>query len=103
VLGEVRNLAGSQIGRARADLQYRLAEATRQLIQAVGRRYAASTDRLASALEMAAALRGQRTGQAESRLSELARREHALRGVLARLDSVDGDPEHRDQAGLQPG
>ena len=103
VLGQVRDLAGSQIGRARADLQYRLAEATRQLIQAVGRRYAASTDRLASALEMAATLRGQRTGQAESRLSELARREQALRGVLARLDTVSRDPEDRDKAGPRPG
>jgi small GTP-binding protein len=102
VLGQVRDLAGSQIGRARADLQYRLAETTRQLIQAVGRRYSASTDHLASALEMAAALRGQRTGQAESRLSELDRREQALRGVRARLDAALRDPEHRDKAGPEP-
>ena len=103
VLGQVRDLAGSQIGRARADLQYRLAETTRQLIQAVGRGYSASTDRLASALEMAATLRGQRTGQAESRLSELDRREWALRGVLARLDTVRAEHHRADCHGQLPG
>ena len=99
VLGQVRDLAGRQIGRARADLQYRLAEATRQLILAVGRRYSASTDRLASALEIAAALRGQTADQAESRLGELACREQALRGVLARLDAVSQDSEDSDEGG----
>ncbi len=102
VLGQVRDLAESQIGRSRADLQYRLTETTRQLIQAVGRRYSASTDHLASALEMAAALRGQRTGQAEARLSELDRREQALRGVRARLDTALRDPEDRGKTGPEP-
>jgi len=87
VLGEIRDLANRQIGRARADLQYRLAEATRQLILAVGQRYASSTDRLSSALETAAALREETAGQAEARLAGLARREQALRAVLARLDA----------------
>jgi small GTP-binding protein len=86
VLGEVRDLAERQIGRARADLQYRLGEATRTLTLAVGRRYAASTDRLVSALQTAAALREQTDGQAQQRLAELARREQSLRTVLARLD-----------------
>lgn len=98
VLGQVRDLAGSQIGRSRADLQYRLAEATRQQILAIGRRYSASTDHLTHALEMAAAVRGQKAGQAETRLSELARREKALRRVLARLDGASGDPEDRAKA-----
>ncbi len=86
VLGEIGDLAGRQIGRARADLQYRLAEATRQLVLAVGRRYASSTDRLSRALETAAALREQTAGQAEARLAGLARREQSLRAVLARLE-----------------
>jgi small GTP-binding protein len=85
VLGEVRDLAEKHIGRARADLQYRLGEATRTLILAVGRRYAASTDRLVSALQTAAALREQTDGQAQQRLAELAGREQALRTVLDRL------------------
>jgi small GTP-binding protein len=88
VLGEVADLAERQVGRARADLQHRLAEATRHLILAVGRRYSGSTDRLARALDTAAALREQTAGQAEGRLAELAAREQALRAVLARLDAV---------------
>ena len=86
VLGEVRDQAERQIGRARADLQHRLAEATRQLVLAVGRRYSGSTDRLARALQTAAVLREQTTGQAASMLAELAGREQALRAILARLD-----------------
>jgi hypothetical protein len=85
VLGEVGDLVARQIGRARADLQYRLAEATRQLILAVGRRYSASTDRLAAALETVAVLRDQTADQAAGRLAELARREQALRRAQARL------------------
>ncbi len=95
VLGEIGDLAGKQIGRARADLQYRLAEATRQLTLAVGRRYSGSTDRLAGALETAAALREQAAGQAEGRLAELAGREQALRKVLARLDASGDGPDDR--------
>jgi hypothetical protein len=52
-------------------LQYRLAEAARQLILAVGRRYSAGTDRLAAALETAALLRDQTADQAAGRLAEL--------------------------------
>ena len=86
VLGEAGDLAERQIGRARADLQYRLAEATRQLVLAVGRRYSGSTDRLARALQTAAVLRDQTAGQAAGGLAELAGREQALRAILARLD-----------------
>jgi ribosome biogenesis GTPase A len=103
LLGQVRDLAGRQIGGARSDLQYRLAEATRQLILAVERRYSASTDHLASALETAAALRGQTAGQAASRLSELASREQTLRGMLTRLDAASPDPENCDKAGTSAG
>jgi small GTP-binding protein len=86
LLGEIDDLAARQIGRARADLQYRLAEATRQLIAAVGRRYAGSTDRLAGALKTAAALREQSAAQAAARLAELADRERELHAIVARLD-----------------
>jgi GTP-binding protein EngB required for normal cell division len=103
VLSQVRDLAGRHIGRARADLQYRLAEATRQLILAVGHRSCACTDRLASALETAAVLRAQTVDQAESRLAELGRREQALRGVLARLDAVSQNSEDCDEADAPAG
>jgi small GTP-binding protein len=86
VLGEIGDLAARQIGRARADLQYRLAEATRQLIAAVGRRYADGTDRLSRALNSAAGLRQQTAAHAAGRLGELAVRERELRAVLARLN-----------------
>jgi small GTP-binding protein len=90
VRAEIADLAGSQIGRARADLQYRLAEATRRLVQDVRQRYADSTDRLTAALDTAAALRAETVGEAEGRLAGLARREQALRGVLGQLDSAAG-------------
>jgi small GTP-binding protein len=86
VLGEASDLAERQIGRARADLQHRLAEATRQLVLDVARRYSGSTDSLARALETAAVLREQTAGQAAGRLAELAGRERALRAILDRLD-----------------
>jgi GTP-binding protein EngB required for normal cell division len=95
VVGEAGDLAERQIGRARADLQYRLAEATRQLVLAVARRYSASTDRLDRALRTAAELREQTAGQAAARLAGLAGREQALRGVLARLDDAGDGQDDR--------
>jgi small GTP-binding protein len=95
VIGEVRDQAERQIGRARADLQHRLAEATRQLVLAVGRRYSGSTDRLARALQTAAVLREQTAGQAAGTLAELAGREQALRAILARLDGRGGGQDDR--------
>ena len=91
VLGEVGDLVSRQIGRARADLQYRLAEATRQLILISGRCYSGSADRLAGALETAAVLRDQTADQAAARLADLAGREQALRSAQARLDALGDD------------
>ncbi|MGD0685394.1 MAG: hypothetical protein ABSA03_09780, partial [Streptosporangiaceae bacterium] len=87
--GEAAALAGSQTGRARADLQYRLAEATRGLIRAVRGRYSGSTDGLASALQAAAAHRAGTAADAERADGELTHRESALRGVLTLLS--DGE------------
>lgn len=88
VIGEVRDMAERQIGRARADLQNRLAEATRQLILDLGRQYAASTDRLARALQTASAIREQTADQAGSTIAELASRQQALDGILAEMDGA---------------
>jgi small GTP-binding protein len=85
---ELAHLVPQQIGRARADLQYRLAEATRQLIRDAGHRYSESTGRLASALRTAADLREATARDAERGERELAERGQALRRVLALLDSV---------------
>jgi hypothetical protein len=84
-------LAGSQIGRARADLQYRLAEATRALVRAIGQRYADGTGRISSAMQAAAGLREASAAEATVIQDHLIAREAALRDVLARLDQADAD------------
>jgi len=81
-------LVGSQVGRARGDLQYRLAEATRALRRAVEQRYADGTDRMRSALRAAAELREASAAEAEEKERELAEREAALRHVLGLLDQA---------------
>ena len=85
---EAASLVPQQIGRARADLQYRLAEATRRLIRAVADRYADSTGRLESALRTAAAARTATDDEAARLDTELAGRQQALGQVLARLDEA---------------
>jgi len=85
---ETAGLVPQQIGRARADLQYRLAEATRQLIRSVQSRYTDSTGRLENALRTAAALREATAEETEQRDQELARRQEALGRVLALLGQV---------------
>jgi hypothetical protein len=79
-------LADSQIGRARGDLQYRLAEATRSLVRAVEQRYADGTDRIRSALRAAAGLREASASEAAEKEAELADREAVLRHVTSLLD-----------------
>jgi small GTP-binding protein len=97
VLGEVDDLAERQIGRARSDLQHRLAEATRQLVLSAGRRYSGSTESLARALQTAAVLRVQTAGQAAGTLAELTARERALRAILTRLEQLDGGDGQDDR------
>ena len=85
---EAATLIPQQIGRARADLQYRLAEASRKLVRAIGARYAESTFRLESALRTAATARESTTGDAARMDHELAARQQALSHVLALLDEA---------------
>jgi GTP-binding protein EngB required for normal cell division len=85
---EAASLVPQQIGRARADLQYRLAEATRQLVRAVGDRYAESTGRLESALRTAAAARTATADDVARLDADLAGRQQALDHVLALLDEA---------------
>ena len=101
---ETAGLVPQQIGRARADLQYRLAEATRQLIRSVQSRYTDSTGRLENALRTAAALREATAQETEQRDQELAQRQEALGRVLALLGQVTGaSPETIAQPGhLRP-
>ena len=78
----------SQVGRARADLQYRLAEATRKLVRVVEQRYADGTERMSSGLRAAAELRQASDEEAARKLSDLNERKAELRQALSLLDQV---------------
>jgi small GTP-binding protein len=84
---EVVSLVPQQIGRARADLQYRLAEATRRLVRAVDERYLAGTGRLEKALAEAADMRSATAQDIAARDLELTRRLAAIEDVRTLLDS----------------
>jgi len=85
---EAPELTERQIGRARGDLQYRLAEATRALAQVVERRYADGTERMRAALRAAAELRAASGTEATRMEADLAGRETALHRVLSVLDEA---------------
>jgi hypothetical protein len=85
---EAARLVPQQIGRARADLQYRLAEATRRLIRAVADRYADAVGRLESGLRTAAQARDATDDEAARLDAELAARQRALGEVLTGLDQA---------------
>jgi GTP-binding protein EngB required for normal cell division len=88
LLRETPDLMSMQIGRARGDLQYRLAEATRALARVVEQRYADGTSRIRSALAAAAELREASAAEAAEKERELAEREAAVRHVTGLLDQV---------------
>ena len=85
---EVPDLVGTQVGRARGDLQYRLAEATRALARVVEQRYTDGTSRIRSALASAAELRDASAAEAAAKERELAGREAAVRHVTDLLDQA---------------
>lgn len=88
---EAANLIPQQIGRARGDLQYRLAEATRRLIRDVETRYADSTSRLENALRVAAAHRQATAGEAAERDAELAHCQEELGRLLLVVEASAGE------------
>ena len=105
---EVAELVPRLIGRARADLQYRLAEATRQLARATAARYAEGTGRLENALQRATASWETTAGQTAEQDRELAARQQALDRLGALLDAAAPAPqqyiaEHVLGAGVGPG
>ncbi len=79
---EAPGLVDMQIGRARGDLQYRLAEATRLLARVVEQRYADGTSRISSALQAAAELGEASAAEAAEKENELAGREAAVHHVM---------------------
>ncbi|HTT53462.1 MAG TPA: dynamin family protein [Streptosporangiaceae bacterium] len=92
---EATELVPRQIGRARADLQYRLADATRQLVRVVQARYTEGTGRLERALQTATARWEATAGAAAQQDRELAAREQALGriGVLLGEAAAGAVPE----------
>ena len=86
---EALGLIESQVGRARGDLQYRLAEATRALVREVEQRYVEGTSRIRSALQAAAELREASAAGASRTESELARREAAVSHAVGLLDRAE--------------
>jgi small GTP-binding protein len=84
------DLVPQQIGRARADLQYRLAEATRHLVRTIDARYTDSTRRLESALGTAAATREATASETQRLDHGLAERQGAIERVLGTLADVAG-------------
>jgi small GTP-binding protein len=90
LLDQVDQLVDSQIGRARADLQYRLAEATRQVIADVRDRYAVSAERLTAALDRADVIRGQTSQERDRQLAELGGRDRGVRAALGQLPDESG-------------
>ena len=85
-------LADRQVGRARADLQYRLSEASRALARSVERQYAGATGRMQAALRAAGELRSASAAEAAGRERELSGRAAALRRALALLDEEATTP-----------
>jgi len=85
---EAPGLVAGQIGRARGDLQCRLAEATRALVRVVEQRYADGTGRMQAALRAAGDLRAASDAEAARMESGLAARETAIRHLLSRLDAA---------------
>jgi small GTP-binding protein len=96
---EAQDLADGQVGRARADLQYQLAEATRALSRVTRLRYAEGTGRLQTALQTAAQLRQATADEAGQRDRQLAGREKALRALAACLEpDNEGSQDHQPSA-----
>jgi len=82
------DLVEAQIGRARGDLQYRLAEAGRALARAVEHRYADATGRMQAALRAAEDMGGSTAAVAEEKDHALSERAVATRHALALLDEA---------------
>ncbi len=93
VLREALTLVPQQTGRARADLQYRLAESTRHLVRAAQTQYQDATDRLQRALADADHLRHATAEQVEIRMRHLADRLTAIDRLVAALGVAVQSPE----------
>lgn len=99
---ETGDLVTTQFGRARADLQYRLGEATRKLLRIVDDRYQEGTGRLERALADAERARGATAREVAVRDRQLTERLAAIDHVLSLLETA-GPDEVADPGLADPG
>jgi hypothetical protein len=93
---EAPDLVAAQIGRARGDLQYRLAEATRELEGTVERRYADAAGRMRAALRAAEEIGDASAAEAGDKEHILSERITATHHALALLDEVGNGVDPRE-------
>lgn len=93
-------LARQQVGRARADLQQRLAVTTAAIGLALTERYADHGTRMAEALDTAGRLESAGSEEATAELARLADRRERLAGIGRRL-GADGE-SHRQRVPAKP-
>lgn len=88
LVAEADRLTRQQVGRVRADFQYRLQESGRGLARAVSDRSAAATVAIRAALQDASAMHDRSAAESTAAAAALADRERALQGLLHDLDGL---------------
>jgi GTP-binding protein EngB required for normal cell division len=88
LVAEADRLTRQQVGRVRADFQYRLQESGRALSRAIRERYAASTATIETAVEDSARMQRYTGAEIAGIHSDLRHREAALQSVLQDLDKA---------------
>lgn len=91
VLEQMDLLSRQQVGRARADLQERLATSTRSMRAALTERYADHSRRMLDALDAAADLVSADAAQRTTLLERLAARRQQLTSLRARMSVTEAD------------
>lgn len=92
LVAEAGRLTRQQVGRVRADFQYRLQEGGRALARALTDRYGASTAAIRTALEDAASVHGQSAAASDRLRAVLTDRESALLRVRQELVALEAPP-----------
>jgi hypothetical protein len=87
LVAEADRLTRQQVGRVRADLQYRL-QSGRALSTAIRERYATSTATIETAVDDCARMQGRTEAETAEIYADLQRREAAIQGVLQYLDKA---------------
>jgi Dynamin family len=88
LMAEADRLTRQQVGRVRADLQYRLQESGRAFSTAIRERYAASTATIEAAVDDAARMQARTEAETVEIYADLQRREAAIQSLLQDLDEA---------------